>query len=991
MLERSAYNRGYFDPADRELVAALEMLAGSEDARAALSRLFQDDFHPLGIAELAAPRAVRLTGAMFVLLNTVEPGGAAMKIRLAALSALHAEAFEALGAARMPRNAARVLLAVAKEFVRTPAGDGFRRLELAHRLHRTMLGSPRFVRRMLQEYQLLEMPESGNQLAFDFHVHDANSKGRKSASHLVLDAWIKGIGALEAVYYDYVGKSAAAEFLRAASIMRIQGIVGVAHQVLWNGKFVEFICADGDCGSAERYLAMLDTGRRRLFRSQCRLAAEYRTGLVYKILQQFNSVGLKALNRDFDCELAPVAPETLAAAAPGGHPAAEHIAEIVTTELRGRLESELAGAGILPLRAARRRRELAELSGEALRERYFDERVLSEVPANAGELPELLRLTPHELLERYSKVVPRAQVTLNLSNLSLADVIELIWECRGKISDLEIFNLKDMVLQNPPDHERINRFRLALGRGNVTTLKSLIREAAGELGAVDPERRKKLLGILKNLGTLIAWYRNHPLGVRGGSDSAGRACRLHGMGLAVLDSLPARALNQVRLDHRGCWTILHWYCQVHRRISYLPTAAGALVSGPGRLMAKLGWRKRIATEFVIDDPAAGLGSGVRGNVVTLGGVYQPPPGEWRRKLLKWSEILYSSGDWNSGVKNALKIFIGFMAAFLSFFWSGSGWLLVWFGAPIWLGITGVRNVLQALAGGGKRNAATLPWRDLVSASRVADSLLYTGLSVPILENLVKNALLTDALGWTAENHAFGVFTVLAVANSFYILGHNLYRGLPKLAVAGNVFRPLLAIPLSVGFGWLLGAGLRTAGVAPVAAALAVQQAAAILSKLASDCVGGLIEGYADREYNLNCRVLEYQSKFDRIFESALALELLFPKKSAAALLQKLRILFRALDKKAPELEAGLVVNALDLLYFAMCRPLAAPVFRKLWGLRSPEERELLKAFPMVLADDRRIIAMFTAGLMGEAGGRRALAFYLNYHEKYLKALQKQLK
>ena len=33
--------------------------------------------------------------------------------------------------------------------------------------------------------------EDWNQIAFDDHVHDVNTKGRKSSTHLIMDAWIK--------------------------------------------------------------------------------------------------------------------------------------------------------------------------------------------------------------------------------------------------------------------------------------------------------------------------------------------------------------------------------------------------------------------------------------------------------------------------------------------------------------------------------------------------------------------------------------------------------------------------------------------------------------------------------------------------------------------------------------------------------------------------------------------------------------------------------
>ena len=67
------------------------------------------------------------------------------------------------------------------------------------------------MRHFLNTYHLLEMPEEWNQLTLDHHVHDANTKGRKNPTHLIMDAWIKGIRYLTVIYYNYVEPAAARE------------------------------------------------------------------------------------------------------------------------------------------------------------------------------------------------------------------------------------------------------------------------------------------------------------------------------------------------------------------------------------------------------------------------------------------------------------------------------------------------------------------------------------------------------------------------------------------------------------------------------------------------------------------------------------------------------------------------------------------------------------------------------------------------------------
>jgi hypothetical protein len=62
---------------------------------------------------------------------------------------------------------------------------------------------------------------------------------------------------------------------------------------------------------------------------------------------------------------------------------------------------------------------------------------------------------------------------------------------------------------------------------------------------------------------------------------------------------------------------------------------------------------------------------------------------------------------NSHAQNALKVIIGFIPAFLTFALTKDWWLLAYFGAFIWFGITGLRNIVQSVLGGGgfKRSAS----------------------------------------------------------------------------------------------------------------------------------------------------------------------------------------------------------------------------------------------------------------------------------------------
>jgi len=133
-----------------------------------------------------------------------------------------------------------------------------------------------------------------------------------------------------------------------------------------------------------------------------------------------------------------------------------------------------------------------------------------------------------------------------------------------------------------------------------------------------------------------------------------------------------------------------------------------------------------------------------GNIATLGGVQKEvtngvhldaADSKEEAAKISWRYL-------NTGLKNIIKVFIGFVPAFMTFVLTKDWWLLAYFGAFIWFGITGLRNVLQSvLGGGGIRRSRLTRWNDYVRWERIADSLLFTGFSVPLLDYLVKTVIL----------------------------------------------------------------------------------------------------------------------------------------------------------------------------------------------------------------------------------------------------------
>ena len=191
---------------------------------------------------------------MVHLLTSLEIGG--MDDRLNALQSLRNEVLDT-AKGPMPKNTARVLLQIMKELVRAQA-DPYRQLCLAHDFRIATLGKPRMVREQLNKYHLLEMPEAWNQLAFDDHVHDVNTKGRKSSTHLIMDAWIKGIRRLRVVHYHYIESAFAAELIEAARIMDIDVRIGIEFSALFRGRYVQLIWTPRGFADAEEFLCFLE-------------------------------------------------------------------------------------------------------------------------------------------------------------------------------------------------------------------------------------------------------------------------------------------------------------------------------------------------------------------------------------------------------------------------------------------------------------------------------------------------------------------------------------------------------------------------------------------------------------------------------------------------------------------------------------------------------------------------------------------------------------
>jgi len=376
-----------------------------------------------------------------------------------------------------------------------------------------------------------------------------------------------------------------------------------------------------------------------------------------------------------------------------------------------------------------------------------------------------------------------------------------------------------------------------------------------------------------------------------------------------------------------------------------------------------------------------------GNIVTLGGIHEdagnelylcPPQVTLNKMRLSWPYL-------NTLAKIIIKMTIGFIPAFLAFALRYDWWVLKFGGAFIWFGITGVRNILQSvLGGGGLRSSPLLGWKDYISWERIGDSLLYTGFSVPLLDWVIKTLLLEKTLEITITTHPSKLYAIMALSNGLYLSCHNAFRGFPKTVIAGNFFRSILSIPIAIVFNGVIAGFLSAAGISGIDDVL--EKWAAVISKAASDFVAGVIEGAADRYRNIHLRLHDYQDKLTQILDVYTSLELLFPDKKVMETLSDMN---KSLSGDAKELELIMIIHALDLLFFWNYQPRGRTALSMLVKTLSVEERRILSGSLHVLKKQREISMLFIDGMIGK-NFSSGLAFYLSAAGQYLEDVQKIL-
>ena len=944
--------------------------------------------HPHGIKELVDSAVARMAYAVVNLLRNLDAGRTQTRDRLLGLRILYDEVINSTRSG-LSRNTARVLMQIMKDIVRA-YGDEKRQLKLAHDFRAAAQGTPRIVRRLLRRYNLPEMSEEWNQLAFDEHVYDMNTKGRKSPTHLIMDAWIKGLRNLTIIYDNSVDQDVAEEVLKASAIVGITVRIGIEFNVPFRGRFISFLWIPRGFSSDQDFLDFLKSPKMVALGARGREVVAFRREMILHSITVWNEKRRPFHIQEIGIELPPISVDDFLNYVGRGHANRERLAEYMYTVYCPLIEKRLE-----ELYNKKSPLDTDEVVQRDILERVYPDTILSEwlshdnhpelpfidLTKDLDHLPHLLAMKPIALMRMLQDVNAGYRMVLNTHGLTVQDVMELLWDCEGVISHLEIFYMRDWVGGRGSSISEIGELQAALNSGQGPRLKQMIRQMIREMyDNGDDERAAKFEKILVNVPSLWERYKTLPLKTRLGTGASNRT-RAFGMGLVVTDSLPRRGTKFLR-EQSQKQAMIPIHVEVEQRIVYRERENASVFDNFLRHLRFLPGCSRLGMEKSRE--WAFCGDSVRisneGNLVNLGGTCN------YRNFIQQGEGSKAPGIHylNNRITNLLKVLTGFIPAMFACLYTQDWWVLAWFGPFIWFGITGVRNVLQmVLSSKGFSRSTLIHWRDGVSVNRICDSLMYTGISVLLLDVIIRYYFLGSFLKVDSESDALLVMTVINLVNGVYICSHNIYRGFPRSAAIGNIFRAMISIPLATAYNNGFWALLMALGVQDPGFYLI--PAASIISKMASDTVAGVIEGCADSHVNRRVAITDYQNKIRSVFDCYTALELLFPKEDAISCLAHPGGLNGRGGAEAAALERAFIVNALDMMYFWYYQPRAQEAFRHVLRTMANADKTVIALSQLVLLREREVAQLMVDGLIGRDFSR-PLAFFLSKRKEYVKAV-----
>ncbi len=949
-----------FDKADISILREIKLLERESEKSSTLPAVSYSS-HAEGIIEIAAGVELRIAAAVYLLLNSTRSDDYPRRLRT--LQRLYHDV-EALDKG-LRLNASRVQVEIMKAIFDCP-GSVRRRLELIRDFREVRTGKPRIVRDQLRHYQLLEVPEDFSQLSFDDSVENSSRLANKNPSHLILDAWIKGIRKLQVISRNFIDVHEAHELLTAGEILGVEIDIGIEFPVFYCGRFIKLIWTPLGLNSPSAFVRLIKSSALEGILETSRKVDLYHQEQIFHWLRIFRERVKSGEIEGLTVDHMLLTVERYKVFLGESRPNEVNLGEFIF--------SSLSAAG--------------EMIPEMILSRFLQP-IANDIcfdPAEAASRGSLAA-DVKTLVKLLVSVPVTSRITLLTSNLQSWEVPDILYQGKGHINAVEIFNLRDYTLAREGmvkyGRGEINRFRKAVNDRDISGIKSLLGIEIERVQQKDTDNKDYALDSLqkvrRNIGKLLDRYSAVHIEPGIGSAAAGRGKVFYGMGLVVRETLGRRAAGDLIHSASSEHLALPLGCQVYKRVEYLSGGSG-IRNYWSRLLA---WHQR-RRKWVRHTVGGLTDESIDSNVYTLTGRFGERVGRRTAGFPGyWWEYL------NTDIKNIIKILLGFIPAFLTFYLTADWDVLKYGGGLIWMAITGGRNALQSLlsAGGFDRNL-NISWGSLVDKKRIAESLMYTGLSVPLLEYVVRELLLHRLLGINAAGSPLVVYAVISGVNGCYIALHNYIRGFPLAAIIGNLFRSVLAVPVSLVLSSALIWGLGIWGVA--GAGVIISAWSAVISKAASDIVACLIEGLADRAAFIELRTREIKELEIKFLHLSERFELLDPSRRLGEIFKDMPTIVSICKEKQSTAIEELVLLALDLMYFWNNKTRAKMVITA--GLRkiSADERKLFKIALNILSEED--VCMQTLSNFGKSSGaHRAQQYYLKRRQVFVADFVKALK
>lgn len=770
--------------------------------------------HPRGFIKKFRKRRISIVESYVKIIGFLESEKCNERLdalKLLAEHILHSKALQ------MPLNMARVQMALMKEAVKNRE-DKRIQMERLRDFSICSFGQPRLIRNYLNELNIIEVPETGDQLkdldmGWDSHVHDNSSYGRKTPTQLIIDAFIKGISRLTVVYNTLSHVEIINEAIEAGRILGVSVNLGLEFSVGEDDEKYHYIYLFPHFENIRQFTDYLDDNNSEFsfFLKGIEMNQEQRVQSLNDMVGNFNITYLPKLNNGYSEDsiyyLDPLTLTDIDAVIPLKHATRLHMGEVLYNKYRPVLFNRVIHQRSLQKLSDNQykenliteweyrnickkyeatREQYRELNPDKLRADYFPRSTSFEAKSVFSQIKDVFprkwseRLTPGS--EHGFDYREHIKIVHPLEH-GLGKAIACILENYEYIGSVEIYNMKDSTQRERYQLEVLTRFIRLLNGGEAGAVKQLLGEQ--QIRFSEEELQK-----------CITFCAGNPITPACGSDATGRASVIPGMGFIYRKKLAPKQEAEYLKQHYS-----------------LPHFISLMMSG-----------KEDESAPPEEHEIISMGKSEEAPLLEVGDENMVRPIPIKRA---WRYF-------HPAVKNIFYVLIGFIPAY---FTVGLTYALIWFG------ITSLRNAVTDIISGRGYRPREWHFRN-IDFDNLSHSLFWTGFSVPLLGFVKQQFDQLYPFGHEGFLFEFARFFFICIVNGLYLFSHNTIRGFDRVTSRTNFFRSVLAWPFAAVF-------------APLGNLILVPSI--VQAKFWSDFVAGLIEGSGKFNLRFNLRKRDLRS------------------------------------------------------------------------------------------------------------------------------------